>query len=127
MREIKFRAYDKEAGEMIYSDQQYDNYFFEFKDGKLCAFAIREDQGTIHEPPQQVVEELDSLDEYIGHKDKNGKEIYESDKVKWGHPNHHGKFMGTVIYDSEQGCFMLGDSYRYEHDEIEIIGNEYES
>jgi len=40
MKEIKFRAWDNEAEEFIYSDQQYDDAFFEFAEGTLKAYRI---------------------------------------------------------------------------------------
>ena len=52
MRKIKFRAWDKEAGEFVYSDREYDDAFFEFKDGTLKAFRIREKP---YGPPEERV------------------------------------------------------------------------
>ena len=146
MREIKFRAWDKEAGEMIYSDQEYDSCFFEFKEGRLSAFTILETaEGNLHEPPHTYSEELDYLDQFTGLFDKNGKEIWEGDILKM----NGGADNIFVEIGFEKGCFIakvpwLKDSfpelYRYtffaelDKDKMfkdcvltEVIGNIYEN
>ena len=134
MREIKFRAWDKNAGEMIYSDKEYDNYFFEFKDGVLRAFVIIETEGTLHEPPGTDCEELSDLMEFIGLKDKNGKEIYEGDIIRFP----LGKLYldePTILHDYEvkweqETCSWILSGYGgrlVTHREYEIIGNIYEN
>ncbi len=129
MREIKVRAYDQEAGLMIYSDQEYDNYFFEFKDGKLRAFVIKEDVGTLHEPPEPYCEELDNLMETICLNDKNDKEIYEEDIVRIiedrGDNIYSDLFNLDHTVEYREGCFY--PICEEPSEDFEIIGNKYEN
>ena len=97
MREIKFRAWDAEAEEFIYSDQRYDDAYFEFVDGlsglELEAFRIVLKPATHEEPEHFESEELSGEPEqYTGFKDCNGVEIYEA---------------GDVVKDSEGAVFAV--------------------
>ena len=77
MREIKFRAWDKNKNKMVYPTKKYTN-------GGLLEWFEDED-----------------LMQYTGLKDKNGKEIYEGDVVKTG-----GDF-GEVLYDDQHSGFII--------------------
>lgn len=117
MREIKFRAWDKDENGMrnwenlmssVY-DNEYDTIF---NDGDLI------------------------LMQYTGIKDKNGREIYEEDIVKGEHNS-----LSVVEWDDcidtdrywSKGCGFYwnmsgGDEPAYADEErIEVIGNIYEN
>ena len=121
MREIKFRAWDKKRKEMLH---------------KPILFPKREGGGQAVSGNGNQYE----LMQFTGLKDKNGKEIYEGDIVKWGHhcewckeepiriaevqfaPDIQFK---TLIYDEpfRFGSFAYKDTYKH----LEIIGNIYEN
>ena len=82
MKEIKFRAWDNEAEEFIYSDQQYDDAFFEFAEGTLKAYRIVLQAAATGEPSGWDHEEIGEPELYAGFKYANGVEVCEGDIVK---------------------------------------------
>lgn len=107
MRGIKFRAWLKHDGEWLMS---YDLAFDEF------------------EPINDLLANVENLMQYTGLKDKNGKEIYESDLVK----HHSGDLLSEVYFDG--AAFKLrnkvwNDIYlnNWPANSFEVVGNLYEN
>ena len=114
MREIKFRAWDKENNCMI-----EDWYVITIE--RDDAFLGRQAQTLGHEIMQ-----------FTGLKDKNGKEIYEGDIIKAIY--EHKEEFGEVFYDEEHGLFdVRGNLWKSCEDlycsekYYEVIGNIYEN
>ena len=114
MREIKFRAWDKETGAMLDKD-------------KYVLMWFRGDGETVFDNAERF-----ELMQYIGLKDKNDKEIYEGDIVK----DTDSNYIGQVIFDLESLCFttkfqsneLWGFVPRHGKDNhCEVIGNIYEN
>ena len=112
MREIKFRAW--------------------WKDAELMAdvVALRDGEVTFHVPlmPNSLGQEYEvqSLDEgqyelmqYTGLKDKNGKEIYEGDIIKYAWRGSSDE----VKIDP----YWFHDWVEYGSEPLEVIGNIYEN
>jgi len=109
VRKIKFRAKDRETGEWVYSGKfGLAEFFYGIEDGQLDG---------------------ETLGEYIGLPDKNGKEIYEGDWLKWS-----DNFF-KIIYDTFNGCWygephidnpFIGILTARSFPKSEIIGNIYQ-
>lgn len=119
MRKIKFRAWSKNN----YGSNKHEMIYYPelLHGGTVLVF---------ENPPHERVDESDFnndaiLMQYVGLSDKNGKEIYEGDIVKyWGgeHP---------IIY-YENGFYIKYSpkdyySIQYESKKLEVIGNIYEN
>lgn len=118
MREIKFRAWDKDAKTMITAEN------------KKLAVALSLD-GRIFVAGMHMGDDL-VLMQYTGLRDKNGVEIYEGDVVQ----DHNG--IGVVEFDKwaafavtyrsperfvGRGKWFCDYSLRGERESIEVIGN----
>lgn len=130
-RQIKFRAWDMVAELMIYSDQQYGLYFFEFYDGELGCFYINEKSysNSIDEPPEPHCDKLNNLMQFTGLHDKDGREIYEGDiceNCDWeSGTNAYNYIIEVVKYDEDTASFY-GWNYNRGGMSCKVIGNIFE-
>jgi uncharacterized phage protein (TIGR01671 family) len=127
MREIKFRGKRVDNGEWVYGDLGFDGfrrpYIHNLDDGEQCFSVIPETVG-----------------QFTGLRDKNGREIYEGDIVDLGPLGDADVTMGTVIIewsDKEAGFMLRPLKIRHEGvdgqwtgwsiENWEVIGNIYEN
>jgi uncharacterized phage protein (TIGR01671 family) len=127
MREIKFRAWDKEYKKMMEWGKQLKGLS---QNGIKTVMSYNSEDGWSDCYNLKDIE----LMQYTGLKDKNGKEIYEGDIVKYFDNKEHIvvveniKELGTGMYLKRvgSGYYTLNPSVIRDY-EVEVIGNIYEN
>lgn len=125
MREIKFRAWNKEKEIMVYENEDDSE---EYWDGVLSSDVEMVNSTFRYGPSSEYI-----WMQYTGLKDKNGRMIYEGDVVKFKSVYYENKIMkavvkfkdslGSFVFDrgDDQGPWRMDASVR----ELEVIGDVY--
>jgi len=115
MRELKFRAWDKVNKTYTYVAL-----------GDLICGACTETGDKKLSGNEQIWEQ------YTGSKDKNGKEIWEGDILRWKHyyeiTGEDIETTAKVYWEEKDASFVVGDWFEplghlVDEDKVEVIGN----
>lgn len=133
MREIKFRVYSNQLNKTVYPNE---NGWFEYS---FIGKNLATQHCRIDLALQMNGNELEVM-QYTGLKDKNGKEIYEGDIVKFIMRQFEGEFLGVVKFEDAMFRVSLVDKEQVKRTNIayedftyynaikfEVIGNKFEN
>ncbi len=128
MREIKFRNWDKENKRMVYLGFNF------YQRGPMkdeLEFDSEKDYNRDWENDKEGILSEPELMQYTGLKDKNGKEIYEGDIVKFettlGIVEWTNGDCAEFFIRGKRWVFYEMSGKLFCWDELEVIGNIYEN
>ncbi len=99
-REHKYRAWDEDNEIMYYSDKDYEDCFFGFDKGVVVAWLRETEPQTLDEPAYDYGKPIGVM-AYTGLKDKNEREGYGADLVRFF------KKLYVIKWDVCNTCFYL--------------------
>jgi len=115
MREIEFRGQRKDTGEWVYGFYM----LHPFKGNPVLCSVIVQNQ-----IPYEVIPE--TVGQFTGKRDKNGKKIYKKDKIEAIIIENSVATMGTIVWDNEHSYYAnknkAGLTPLYKLRSIEVIG-----
>ena len=124
MREILFRGKRRDNGEWVYGSLITERNMF---DENLMTRHIQD----IEEPYADNLIDGETIGQYTGLTDKNGRKIFEGDIVEFYDYCNGGTCIGKIEYSDEDTafqimydetyCLLLG--YNFHGLELEVIGN----
>ena len=138
MRVIKFRAWQTNVGDYDKITKKFTpkpHYFYGEKviingNGQLLSVESGWDIQGVEEPTDYV------LEQYTGLKDKNGKEIWEGDILRWKHyyeiTGEDIETTAKVYWEEKDASFVVGDWFEslghlVDEDKVEVVGNIHEN
>lgn len=115
MKEIKFRAWDKKKKKFWHDiEREYDTLG---REGEELNWEVSS-FGSYLDNERYIVQQFTNL------KDKNGKEIFESDLISYGVGNLEVIYQeGAFGYKNIEGDFCLLSNH---NKDLEVVGNIYE-
>ncbi|MHA1989173.1 MAG: YopX family protein [Promethearchaeota archaeon] len=125
MRQIKFRAWDKKSCKIHYFDFSGKTIFA--YEGEVCGIILPDTQTTLMYNEIGLNENLELM-QFTGLKDKNGKEVFESDVVRFYIEGE--EYTSKVFFDMGAYCVKVDDDWEpclYEANSMEVIGNIWEN
>ena len=130
MRVIKFRAWDTEAGKMIYTPNETPHDATKETDCYYIGWTSLTGTWQMYCESNGRIRDIDNLMQYTGEKDIDGREIYEGDIINIRGGSKDGELAEVQFHHAEFELHFeddTADNLAYGIYNLKIVGNIYET